>query len=575
MIAKRIVSPKGGAGYQRLGAYVLNVREEHRGSDPASWGRLNAYILDAEHEGEKVAWARVTNCASEDPGWAVKEIIALQARNTRSQRDKNYHLVVSFPEGERPSREQLEDIEDQLVQAIGLEAHQRVSAVHQNTDNWHLHVAINTVHPQTLRNVAPFQDHFRLQEACADLELKHGLLRDNHTERRNGKDRANNRAQDFEARRGGQSFLAWVQKSAAPALLAARDSGQGWQGLHQAAAAHGLVLKLRGAGLVVGHAQDARLHVKASDVDRQLSLQSLTNKLGPFEPPSQEAELPPGASPYRKPEQTGALYEVFKQEQAAADAARKQAIEKLKAKHISYAMELTAFYRDRMKRERESGLRGALRWESFRHVNGQRVQDHAERRRRETAERQQARRAHPVANWQTWLESRAAAGDTEALKLLRSRQQRAARLEADVLGATDATAAKTIIHMHLHPAVRRSGAVIYRVKDGGMVADEATHIRVAQPTTAASFLALTLAVERFGTKPLVVRGSDSFRNQVAELAGLQGMGVSFADGSLEGRRQEAVKRRSSNLNLAKTRDAGSMPEIHTTESKKDRDGRER
>ena len=84
MIAKRIVSPKGGAGYQRLGAYVLNVREEHRGSDPASWGRLRAYILDAEHEGEKVAWARVTNCASEDPGWAVKEIIALQARNTRS-----------------------------------------------------------------------------------------------------------------------------------------------------------------------------------------------------------------------------------------------------------------------------------------------------------------------------------------------------------------------------------------------------------------------------------------------------------------------------------------------------------
>ena len=55
MIAKRIVSPKGGAGYQRLGAYVLNVREEHRGGDPAAWSRLNAYILDAEHEGEKVA----------------------------------------------------------------------------------------------------------------------------------------------------------------------------------------------------------------------------------------------------------------------------------------------------------------------------------------------------------------------------------------------------------------------------------------------------------------------------------------------------------------------------------------
>ncbi len=575
MIAKRIVSPKGGAGYQRLGAYVLNVREEQRGSDPASWSRLNAYILDAEHKGEKVAWARVTNCASDDPGWAVKEIIALQARNTRSQRDKNYHLVVSFQEGERLAREQLEDIEDQLAEAIGLGEHQRVSAVHQNTDNWHLHVAINTVHPQTLRNVAPFQDHFRLQEACADLELKHGLIRDNHTERRTGRDRANNRAQDFEARHCGQSFLAWVQEAAATALLTARDSGQGWQGLHQAAAAHGLVLKPRGAGLVVGHAQDARLHVKASDVDRQLSLQALTNKLGPFEPPSQEAGAQPASRAYRKPEQTGALYEAFKQERDAADAARKAAVKALQARHISYATELTAFYRGRMKHERESGLRGFLRRESFQHVAGQRAQDHSERRERETAERQQVRRAYPVPNWQTWLEGRAADGDTEALKLLRSRQQRAMRLETDVLAATDATSAKTIIHAHLHPAVRRNGAVIYRVKDGGLVADEAMHIRVAQPTAAASFLALTLAAERFGTKPLVVRGSEAFCNQVAELAGLQGMEVSFADQSLERRRQEAVKKRASDLDRAKTRGVGQAPGLHTAESKKDRDGRER
>ncbi len=132
------------------------------GADPASWQRLNAYILDADHEGEKVAWARVTNCASTDPGWAVKEIIATQARNTRSHKGKDYHLVVSFPEGERPTRGQVEDIEDRLCEAIGLAQHQRVSAVHQNTDNWHLHVAISTVDPATFRNVAPFRDHFRL-----------------------------------------------------------------------------------------------------------------------------------------------------------------------------------------------------------------------------------------------------------------------------------------------------------------------------------------------------------------------------------------------------------------------------
>ena len=102
-----------------------------------------------------------------------------------------------WPEGERPTREQMEDIEDRLCEAIGLAEHQRVSAVHQNTDNWHLHIALSSVHPTTFRNVAPFQDHFRLQEACAELELRHGLAVDNHTTKRDAAaSRGNGRAAD-------------------------------------------------------------------------------------------------------------------------------------------------------------------------------------------------------------------------------------------------------------------------------------------------------------------------------------------------------------------------------------------
>jgi hypothetical protein len=128
-----------------------------------------------------VAWARAVNCGHDDPGWAVKHILSTQEQNTRSKSDKSYHLVVSFPEGERPTREQIEDIEDRLCDAIGFGEHQRVSAVHQNTDKWHLHVANNKVHPITLRNVTPIRDHFRLQAACAELEIKHGLTQEPHT----------------------------------------------------------------------------------------------------------------------------------------------------------------------------------------------------------------------------------------------------------------------------------------------------------------------------------------------------------------------------------------------------------
>jgi hypothetical protein len=212
MIAKRIARKKGTSDYARLARYVVAGLG---GADPASWGRLGSYVLDEAHGGEKVAWSHVTNCWSSDPGWAVKEIEATQARNTRSTADKSYHLVLSFPEGERPSREQLEDIEDRVCEALGFGEHQRISAVHQDTDHWHVHVAINKVHPRTFRNVEPWYDHYRLQEVCAELEIRHGLVRTNHTPGRERGPRGH--AADMEAYQGRDSFLRWVKDQAAPA----------------------------------------------------------------------------------------------------------------------------------------------------------------------------------------------------------------------------------------------------------------------------------------------------------------------------------------------------------------------
>jgi len=438
MIAKRILSPKGGSGFQRLGAYVLNVRDQDKGADPASWQRLGAYILDANHTGEKVAWARVMNCASTDAGWAVKEIISTQARNTRSRRDKSYHLVVSFPEGERPTREQVEDIEDRLCDAIGLTRHQRVSAVHQNTDNWHLHIAISTVDPRTFRNVAPFRDHFRLQEACAELEIKHDLSVDNHTTQRDAvQDRRNSRAADAATREGVPSFLAWVRQEAAPALLAARDAGQGWQGLHRVAATHGLVAKLRGAGLVIGHAKDGRLHIKASDVDRRLSLKALTDTLGVFEP----AGLAAGAQQTGASYTRGALYEAYKLEREAATQAKAAATLALREQHRAFAAALTAYYRTRMKAEQATGLRGHLRRESFQHIADKRRQDHAARVAREAEERRQVREAHRVPQWQEWLHANAAGGNVEAAAALRAQQPQGTQPDAQPAHTPDRTKA--------------------------------------------------------------------------------------------------------------------------------------
>lgn len=546
MIAKRVMTPQGGAGYRRLAGYVLNVKQEHQPDDPARWTRLNAYILDANHQGEKVAWARVTNCRTDDPGWAVKEILSTQARNTRSRSDKSYHLVVSFPEGEKPTRTQIEDIEDRLCAAIGFEAHQRVSAVHQNTDNWHVHIAINKVHPVTFRNIEPFQDHYRLQEACAELEIRHGLTREPHTtepERgRGGGTRPPGKAADFEARRGSQSFLRWVREHAAPALLAARDSSKGWSGMHRVAARYDLEIRQRGAGLVIAHRGNRRLHVKASDVDRGLAMKALTDQLGTYQPPVLSVGEKPEFS-YTTPARTGPLYEAFKAERAAAAAAREQALTMLRQQHLSYAQRLDAYYRQRFRQEKLTGPTGFLRRDAFRHIAGKQAEDRATRIRREADERRQARAAHPIPTWQGYLEREAVQGNEAALAALRDRMQRRMRMESQLLGAQDADEARHIVYQHLRPSVRRNGRMIYRTADGGLVSDEARNVRVNQVTAGAAFLALSLAKDRFGHRPLIVQGTDEFRVTVATLAGIEGVNVTFADVTLERHRIDARSNR--------------------------------
>ena len=539
MIAKRIMSPKGGAGFSGLARYVVNARS---GVDPASWERLGAYILDENGQGEKVAWARVSNCQSDDPGWAVKEILAVQMQNTRSKSDKSYHLVVSFPEGERPTREQIEDVEDRLVASLGFDSHHRISAVHQNTDNWHLHVAINKVHPVTFRNVTPIRDHYRLQEGCAELEVKHGLTREPHTvDRAASRARGKGRAADFEAQTGAPAFITWIRDNAAPELLAARDSGQGWDGVHEVAARFDLVLKPRGAGLVFSHRTNGRLHVKASSVDRGLSLAALTSALGSFQPA--QGKLVEAEASYTKPEANGPLYARFQTVREAAMEAREAALRELRTRQAKYGHDLRAYHRQRFRDERLTGLRGTLRRESYAHLVAQRKRDMAELRKREAAERKKVHEQHSLPRWQGWLEHQAGLGNEDALKTLRDRLQRREMVEGDLLQAADATEARHVIHRHLRPAVRRDGRVIYRIDDGGLVSDEKAQIRVNQVTAGATFLALSLAADRFGSKPLKVNGTDDFRRQVAEWAGTQNLKVTFADQSLEeGRKAAAILR---------------------------------
>jgi hypothetical protein len=57
------------------------------------------------------------------------------------------HWILSWREGEQPTRVQADEAVGMYLAEMGLGEHQAVYALHRDTHNCHVHVAINRVHP--------------------------------------------------------------------------------------------------------------------------------------------------------------------------------------------------------------------------------------------------------------------------------------------------------------------------------------------------------------------------------------------------------------------------------------------
>lgn len=519
------------------------AKRVQRKKSTSSFQRLAVYILDTSHQGEKVSCSQVTNCGTDDPELAVLEIQATQAKNRRSKNDKTYHLVVSFRTGERPNHEQLRDIEEHICDAIGLGNHQRLSAVHQDTGNLHLHIAISKVHPESFRCIEPYYDHLRLDAACHELEQRHGLEQDN---RIGDARKSRSQAHAMEAHAGAQSLLGWIRENAGPLLTEVRTAGHGWQDLHQVLERFGLELVPRGAGLVVRD-RASGLAVKASQVDRQLSAKALIDRWGPYEPPAQmQSEPAPGKLYQKRPlhqhADSTALFAEYQRERDAVLAGRKKAQDELRTELQHAAARLQAWYAERRAHVQRAAHLGRLQKRAeYSRLSAERRVDLAQQRDAARERRARVTAEHPLPTWQEYLQHRAEQDKVSALEVLRSRERRRQALGNAILAASSTIEARHVVLRHLEPRVCKDGVVLYRLGDGSTVRDESRRVAVEQPSTGAVFLALLLAQDRFGDRPLAVEGTDEFKRQVVQVAAVRGVQVRFADPALEASRASSAR----------------------------------
>lgn len=253
-----------------------------------NYTRLAEYIAAAEEKGEKLHAFWIQNCDTgtdlADLETALYEIEAVR-NMCPDVKEKTYHLIVSFRPGEHEtlSKADLQNMAARYINALGFEGYQYVSGTHTNTDNFHMHMAINRVHPQTLKIHNPFRDFKTLEKVSRDLEKEHGLTVDRGMSDR-GTDRGgiSPEAQDYERHTWQQSFQGYMLEHKDDILKDVHDS-KDWSSVHKALAAYDVVIKKRGNGLAFVQATGKRA-MKASALDRSCSKARLEERLGPFQP---------------------------------------------------------------------------------------------------------------------------------------------------------------------------------------------------------------------------------------------------------------------------------------------------
>ncbi len=303
---------------------------------PKAWqiGDLVDYIRAPHNTNahEKIAHAGSRNFFSGTHTGQKAEMIALAQESIYSKMPVT-HWVFSWREGEQPTRAQTDEVVNIFLEEMGLSEHQAIYGLHHDTDNFHLHIAVNRMHPYTLKVVRP-NNGFDIEVAhkvVALVEQKQGWGSEENTRyialengdvvraRKEKRPEPRPEAKDFERATGEKSAQRIAQERGHDIIKNAAS----WEELHQKLAEQGLRFEKKGSGAIIFVGDIA---VKASSVDRAFGMGNLCKRLGDFvaapaSEPEEKTDTPP---PPLAPEPISTVnreeWQQYQQERAAQQA---------------------------------------------------------------------------------------------------------------------------------------------------------------------------------------------------------------------------------------------------------------
>lgn len=482
----------------------------------SSFKSLVEYLVDDQDKLERVAETRITNCHSDSIEWASMEIEATQARNTRAKSDKTYHLIISFPEGENPSNEVLESIENEICEALGFEEHQRISVTHRDTDNLHIHLAINKIHPEKLTLHEPYRDHYVRDKKCIELEQKYGLQVDNH---KNKKTISEGRASDMESMTGLESLLSHV-KGFADEI----EKAESWDELHKLLNDKGVTLSKRGNGLIFSSGE---ISVKASNVDRAFSKAKLIEKLGEFEESKYKSNSDYAPQPINLDADSKTLFQIYKDEQSqntkilnaellALSAERTTAINLIKNK--------TSLKRQMLK----LAAPGIMKRIALKHINNEQQKELNKLHQDLSKKRSLLFSEYKRKSWKEWLKVKVVNGDEKALEALEKSNKYQSQQKGNTFYSDDKKVTTHKVFKDFVNNVTNKGTVVYKIANTA-IRERKNSIKLGlNPTENGMYAALVIAASKYGNS-LSISGSDDFKKQVASIVSTKNLNITFTD----------------------------------------------
>jgi len=562
-------------------------------TDFASWEDLTQYIVAPA----AIDWsgARTDKTIAVEVGGllsletAACEMHAVAARNSKAT-NPVLHLILSWPERERPDTESIFEAARRVQRALGLFGHQYVAAIHDNTGNLHVHLEVNRVHPVTFKAARIPWMHKTLHRVAREIEIDFGWSHDSglyeavefngvktivHAGDRERLDSVRAGATRTESWSGEASFERWCRDLPAAALRAAlADSKTAtWQHVHEALAPFGVELRESSGGGMCVHdigtrrPEESGRHqiVSLSRAFDFVKRSGLEERLGRFVPAQGGCVRAEIVTSYkrdpnkrierrieRKAEQD-ALRERFRREHQ--DARRTRSIAESVVRDEFQALDRhrladqDASYRaSRAEIREDKRLTPLQKRQAYMLAKLSHAKVRKQLREQIQQERAQRRDLLPrLPSWRAWVEALAQTGDEVAISALRGliyreRRGRRDRSDSETRDELNECALKPVLPVSTDPWVRgltrlswkvsSHGLVTYSLDGGGVAfVDAGPKLRFdhAEVSDEALQLALRYAEQKWGGELRLKGGDQVFRERVARAAVSMGVNVSIIE----------------------------------------------